>query len=231
MFDFCPHCGQTIGQQQTPGQVLMCMYCGKTIGTVSPPKEKVMVDRTDALIAGGTAARCPSCNQIVQVKVSGAVRSFVPHQTTGTPRKMCPQSGKPVPTGGPAPAAAPAPAPAPIQRPATSKDLSKYITRDFIRVVACAKDGDPKIEELTLEYLDKADRVRLQIDALRDILGADFRVKAYPAALGKPHLGLWGNAKMCVIAAKHPQGGYQQMSDADMHAVIADIRQAKQQFM
>src|SRR2546423_120248 len=83
----------------------------------------------------------------------------------------------------------------------------------------CGRAGDPKIEELTLEYLDKKDRVRLQIEALRDVLGTDFRLGPYPAALHRPHLAVWGNATHCVVAAKHDQGGFQLMADADLRQV------------
>jgi hypothetical protein len=110
------------------------------------------------------------------------------------------------------------------------KDLSAAMTRDRIKVVSCGRDGNPSIEELTLEYLDKNDRVRLQIDALRDVLGPDFRLLPYPPALNRPHLAVWGNAARCVVGRKHDQGGYQQLADADVQLVLADLGQHRPLF-
>ncbi|MGE3807767.1 MAG: hypothetical protein AB7K24_24145, partial [Gemmataceae bacterium] len=93
------------------------------------------------------------------------------------------------------------------------KDLSKYYTRETIRVIACPRQGDPTIEELQLEYLNKDDRLRIQAESMRDLIPGKFVMKPYPAALKKPHLGLWGNAQLCVIAKKHEKGGFQPMPD------------------
>jgi hypothetical protein len=220
MFSFCPHCGQTLEQNQAEGQTLVCRHCRKTIGTVASPRKEI-IDTTDELIRGGTAARCPSCEQVVETKTAVSGRSFVPHFTKSETRKMCPGSGKPVTTEHPAP----------IQRPPTSKDLSAFITRDFIKVVSCQSKGDIRIEELTLEYLDKADRIRLQIDALRDILGQQFRMKPYPPKLNRPHLAVWGNAGACVVARKHDHGGYQQIAEAEIQQVVNDVRENVQLFL
>jgi len=228
MFDFCHHCGNSIEQNQTVGQTLVCRTCGETIGVVSVPEQKKMIDGTQEAIASSTAARCSLCSQAVQVKMSGGVRSFVPHFVAGGPRKMCPNSGKPVPASA-APAAAPPPlnVPPPPERRlvmSSGKDLTAHMNREVIRVIACTRDGEPTIEQFTLEYLDKSDRVRLQIEALRDLLGAKFQMKAYPAALKRPHLGIWATPTLCVIARKHDQGGYQVMSDADLLQVVEDVR-------
>ena len=110
------------------------------------------------------------------------------------------------------------------------KDLSKYYSNEMIRVVACAKGQDATIEELSLRYLDKADRVRIQIEALREILGQSFRMKDYPASLGRPHLALWSNATGCVVAKKHPQGGYQPTTDAELMEIVGDLRTNSQLF-
>ena len=61
MFEFCHHCGRTIGQEQIEGRMLVCLYCGKEIGVVSSPK-KVVVDGTEELIrrAQPPAVRCAS---------------------------------------------------------------------------------------------------------------------------------------------------------------------------
>lgn len=219
MFDFCPHCGETIGQDQSVvGMEIKCRHCGHVIGTVSAAPKKVILDDTEKLLQGGTAARCAVCQQIVQVKTSAGGRSLVPHFDQPPAKKMCAGSGKPV--------VAPAPkAPPPsttIQGPVTSKDLSGHYTRDLLRVVACRMDCEPTIEELTLAYLDKSDRVRIQIDALREMLGKDFRMKAYPNSQ-RPDLGLWGNADQCVVARKHPQGGIASLSDTEIRAVIEDL--------
>lgn len=216
MFSFCPHCGGSIGQEQVPGQKLVCRHCGKRIGvivTLSP----VVVDRTQELIRLGTAAPCPLCKQLVELRTTGDARTFVPHQTTTGSRKICPNSGKLV-------------LPSPLQASAAArtsggKDLRALMTRDAIRVVSCQKDASPRIEELTLEYLDKADRVRIQIEALRDMLGSNFQMKPYPAPLKKTHLAVWGNATVCVIARKHAQGGYQPIADAEIASVLNDIGQ------
>ncbi len=168
----------------------------------------MMVDGTAEVIQSGRAAACPACLQAVEVKLSGSVRSFVPHFLPGQ-RKMCPKSGKSV--GDPE---------------ATSgvQKLAAYMTRELIKVVACRSDGEPTIELLNLEYLNKNDRVRLQIAALRDILGESFQMKPYPGLLRKPHLAVWGNTAMCVIAKTHDKGGYQPMTDAELFEVVKDIR-------
>src|SRR5436190_3558767 len=130
-----------------------------------------MIDPTEELVQRGLAARCPHCGQLVEVKARRTGKAFVPHYATVSQRKMCPGSGKEL-------AAAPA---VPSKTPA-GKDLSSFMTREVIRVVACRRETDPQIEELTLDYLDRSDRVRLQIEALRDLLGTDFRMKDYPAS-------------------------------------------------
>lgn len=219
MYSFCPHCGETIGQDQRQGHTLMCRYCGKLIGVVASPQTSPAIDEADALLRSGAAARCPVCGQLVQIKAAGAHKSLVPHQGLDKPPKMCPGGGKPL-TPVPVPAAT-----SPIQRPVTSKDLSAYVTRENIKVVACLKSGAVTIEELTLEYLDKSDRVRLQIDALRSILGAQFRMQPYPARLNRPDLAMWGNAAAVVVAQRHPQGGFQPMQEAVLRLVMADMQQ------
>ncbi len=223
MFDFCPHCGQTLGQEQLPGRVLSCLHCGRAIGTVAQPG-RVVNNEAVELIDRGAAARCPDCEQLVGTKTTGTVRSFVPHQGKEQ-RKICPQSGKALP-----PDPVPPQAASPIQRPATTKDLSAYIKREVIKVVACTRAGKITIEELVLEVLDRKDRVRLQIDALRELLGAEFRLGAYPAALGLPHLAVWGNVDMRMVAQKHPEGGYQAMTEEDLKRVVSDLQQQRQLF-
>jgi hypothetical protein len=98
------------------------------------------------------------------------------------------------------------------------------MTRDAVRLVSCRRGEEPRIEELALEYLDKTDRVRIQIEALRDILGASFRLRDYPAALAKPELAVWGHATACVIGKKHAQGGYETLSNAEIATVVQDCR-------
>jgi hypothetical protein len=178
-------------------------------------------NQTEELIRQGLAARCPTCHQVVETRANGTARSFVPHFLQAGQRKICPNSGKQVATE---------PAPAPLQRPPTGKDLSAFLTRDFLKVILSKREAEPSIEELTLEYLDKSDRVRLQIEALREMLGPDFRMKPYPRELQKPFLAVWGNAGACVIAKKHAQGGYQQMSDGEAKSVLEDINRHKALF-
>ena len=228
MYPFCPHCGQTLDGQQPTGQTLVCRHCGQVIGSVPSTPQRVVVDKTEELLRSGSTARCPLCQQVVELKSAGAAKSFVPHFGSATQRKMCPNSGKQVPASPSAPAVVPSPSP--IQRPHTSKDLSAFLTREFIKVISCQRDADPQIEELTLEYLDKKDRVRLQIDALRDILGAEFRLQAYPPQLQRPHLAVWGNASICVVGRKHPQGGYQPMPDEELRQALEEVRQHKPLF-
>jgi hypothetical protein len=113
---------------------------------------------------------------------------------------------------------------------ASGKDLSAYMTRDLIRVIACRRTVEPTIEDLTLDYLDKSDRVRMQIEALRDMLGQGFRMKDYPPPLQRPYLAVWGNAEACVVAKKHPQGGFESVPDADLMQVIGELRQQERLF-
>jgi len=214
MFSFCPYCGQTIGgSEQVEGKMLVCPACGKTIGMVAAPK-KVIVDQTEELIRKGKAACCQVCHQVVEVRAGG---TLVPHHARGQ-KKICPGSGKPYQAS------------EPPQPPAASKDLRASMTRDVIKMVLCKRNAEPSIEELTLEYLDKSDRVRLQIEALREMLGSDFRMKPYPPQLGRNDLALWGNAAAFVVARKHERGGYQQMPDADIAAVLEDIRNSRSAF-
>ena len=212
MFDFCPHCGQSIGQDQQPDQAIVCRDCGQTIGVVAKPEPVVVVHQADELIRQGVAARCPQCGQLVEVKVKGGVRSLAPH-FAGPDRKLCSTGGKPLAQSEPSPRPTPA-----------GKDLDAYMIRESIRVVSCRRGTLPRIEELTLAYLDKSDRVPIQIEALRDILGADFRMGDYPSALGKPHLAVWGSRTACVVGKQHERGGYQAMSDAEVAAVVEDLR-------
>jgi DNA-directed RNA polymerase subunit RPC12/RpoP len=93
-FNFCPWCGRSIGQDQSPGKVVTCKHCGLPIGKPDPPKKQV-IDQTQQVIQSGSAARCPLCQQVVQVKASGTGRAFVPHYRGGE-KKICPNSGKPV---------------------------------------------------------------------------------------------------------------------------------------
>jgi len=214
MFSFCPHCGQTIGgSEQVEGKMLVCPACGKPIGMMAAPK-KVLVDQTDELIRKGTAARCQVCHQVVEVRAGG---TLVPHHARGQ-KKICPGSGKPFQE------------PEPPRPPVERKDLNDLMTRDVIKVILCKRNAEPSIEELTLEYLDKSDRVRLQIEALRDMLGPDFRMKPYPPQLGRNDLALWGNAAAFVVARRHERGGYHQMSDADIAVVLEDIRNCRSMF-
>jgi hypothetical protein len=214
MFSFCPHCGNSIDQEQRAGQAVVCIHCHKPIGAVLKDAPPVVVDQAEELIRTGAAARCPLCQQLVELRGL----AFAPHFTAGV-RKLCAQSGKPL-----APAA-PMPPPA-----AGGKDLSAFMTRESIRVVSCRRGAQPRIEELTLEYLDKHDRVRLQIDALRDILGPDFRLRDYPATLGRTGLAVWSNQAACVVGKLRTDGGYQSMSDAEIAVVLADLRQPGEAF-
>jgi DNA-directed RNA polymerase subunit RPC12/RpoP len=214
MFSFCPHCGQTIGgTEQVPGKMLVCRECGKPIGIVAAPK-KVMVDQTEELIRQGSAVRCQVCNHLIEVKAGGIL---VSHYAPGQ-KKICPGSGKPVQRA------------APSKAPAQGQDLGAMMARDVIKVILCKGNAEPTIEELTLEYLDKSDRVRLQIEALRDMLGASFRMKPYPLEHGKANFATWSSTAAFVVARKHQDGGYQPMSDADLNAVLDDIRKNRPVF-
>ncbi len=209
MFEFCPHCGQFAEGVQLPGQVVACRHCGRTIGSPAAAAAPVVIRQADELIRQGTAAPCPACGQLVERRGI----AFAPHFTPAAPRKLCPQSGKPVaPPGAPAPACG-------------GKDLRALMTRDVVRLVSCRRGAPPRVEELTLEYLDKSDRVRLQIEALREMLGPTFRLCDYPAQLGRPQLAVWAGPDQCVVGKRHERGGYQALSDAEIAAVVTDLRQ------
>lgn len=221
-YNYCPHCGEIIGQNQVAGQMLTCTSCGKQIGVVADNPQKPALDPAEESIRQGRAGRCPACGQAVEVK--GPARTFVPHYAAGL-KKMCPGSGKPSATAPASPSPAPAASPTPamsVKMPG-GRDLSKYYTRDLIRVILYRKGVGATIEELTLEYLDKADRVRIQIEALREILGPSFRMKDYPPSLGRTYLAVWGNADACVVAKKHERGGYEPMNDAEIPQIIGQI--------
>ena len=89
MYDFCPHCGQTIEQEEIAGQMLVCIHCNKPIGFVQELENAPAQDASPA-------ARCPVCQQLVELKTVGVNRTLVPHYRAGT-RKICPGSGKPSP--------------------------------------------------------------------------------------------------------------------------------------
>jgi hypothetical protein len=213
MFEFCPLCGQTIEQDQVAGRMLACGICGKDIGFVGAV-QRAAGDEIEARIRAGIAARCPECQQAVDLKTSATGRTLVPHYGLSAPRKICPGSGKSIAAEPPAVATQPA-----------SKDLSKWMTRDVLKVLYAPKNAEPRIEVLTLEYLDKSERVRIQIEALREILGSDFRLCDYPASLHRPHLAVWASSEACVVAKRHQAGGFESISDADVLAVLADLRQ------
>lgn len=221
MFSFCHHCGGAINQEQVVGQRLVCRSCKKEIGVVEAEPERIIVDKTEALVQSGKVAKCPECQRLVEIREKKGRRSLAPHMGAG-PSRMCIFSGKPAP-------AVPTPADVP-QRPRTSKDLSGYVTHESITVVACGKTGDPTFEMLTLDYLDKTDRVRVQIDAVRDILGGAFKMRSYPEALKRPHLAVWSTPTRCVVARRHAQGGYEAMPDADLPALAEEIRKFRNLF-
>jgi hypothetical protein len=216
VYDFCPHCSQTIEQEQIAGRMLVCTHCGKDIGFVGAV-QRASVPETEELIRGGTAGRCPVCAKAVELKTTGASRTLVPHYGASATRRLCPGSGKAVSADPPAP-------PTEKKSPA-GKDLRALMTRDVIKVIFQTKGGEPRIEVLTLEYLDKTERVRIQIEALREMLGQDFPMRDYPSSLNKPHLALWISADDCVVANKYEHGGYESIADAEVMAVLADLRQ------
>jgi hypothetical protein len=209
MAEFCPHCGE-IGGLVRKEQTLFCARCGKQAGVIAPVERQV-VNEVDERIRQGTAARCSVCQQLVELRGDALAR----HWSPGVARKLCPGSGKPLTAAtGTAPGKA-------------GKDLSASMTRDTIRLVSCRKGAAPQIEELTLAYLDKRDRVRVQIDALRDILGPKFQLCDYPAALGRPHLAIWiaPETAMCVVGKRHEQGGYQSMTETEIAEIMTDLQQ------
>lgn len=102
MYDFCPHCSQTIEQEQVAGRMLVCAHCGKDIGFVGAV-QRVAVADTEELIRAGTVGRCPVCAQAVELKTTGGSKTFVPHYGPSAARKLCPGSGKRVAVDPPAP--------------------------------------------------------------------------------------------------------------------------------
>jgi DNA-directed RNA polymerase subunit RPC12/RpoP len=215
VYDFCPHCSQSIEQEQIAGRMLVCARCGKDIGFVGAV-QRAAVAETEELIRGGTVGRCPVCAQAVELKTTGVSRTFVPHYGASAPHKLCPGSGKPV---------AADPPPAVKKKRPSGSDLHAFMRRDVIKVIFWSKGADPRIEVLTLEYLEKTERVQIQIEALREMLGQDFRMRDYPSSLNKPDLALWISPADCVVAKKHDHGGYDAIADAEVTAVLADIRQ------
>ena len=90
MFEFCPHCGQTIEQEEVQGQILLCIHCGKEIGLVIESARATVLDMEPG---AGKAARCGVCGQLVELKSAGGRRTFVPHYAAGQ-KKICAGSGK-----------------------------------------------------------------------------------------------------------------------------------------
>lgn len=219
MFDFCPHCGQTIEHEQVKGQMLVCANCGLDIGFAGSV-DRAIIDESAQLIRTGKAALCPQCRQVVEVKSSNDGKRFVPHYQSKDARKICSGSGK----------ATPAPSPITEPKPSAGKDLSAHMARDVIKVIYCPREGEPRIEVLTLRYLDKSERVRVQIEALREMMGGDFRMKEIPADLKKPHLAMWTSIDGCVVAMKHEKGGYQSIGDDDVAAMLAELRNRRDAF-
>ncbi|MBY0524630.1 MAG: hypothetical protein K2R98_14600 [Gemmataceae bacterium] len=93
MIDFCIHCGRNIGNAPSPNGIITCQTCGKSF-KLAPAAPKQMIDANEDLIRRGVAARCSLCQQVVEVKGTGA-KAFVPHFLKGE-RKMCRNSGKPI---------------------------------------------------------------------------------------------------------------------------------------
>lgn len=215
MFDFCPHCGQTIEHEQVVGQMLVCAQCGKDIGFVGAV-DRAVVSEAERQIRTGQAAVCSSCGQIVELRSIGPAKSYAAHYPSAGAKKICPGSGKP--------------AAQPETKAPTGRDLSSYMTRGVIQVLYCPRAGEPRIDVLTLDYLDKSQRVRIQIEALREMMGADFRIMEYPPSLNRPHLALWGSAEACVVASKHEQGGFQSLTDDDFAAVLTDVMHKRHLF-
>lgn len=103
-YNFCPHCGRPVNQDQKPGQKLWCRWCGKDMaaastvassvsaGTVHTAKQ--LVDRSDDPIKQGKAARCRFCGQVVETRGSGEARTFVPHYNPSKGKKICISSGR-----------------------------------------------------------------------------------------------------------------------------------------
>ena len=87
MYAFCPHCGQTIEQEQTDGCMLVCIHCGEPIGMVGEALAETAEPRVS-----GNAARCGQCGQLVEI--ASATKTFVPHYRSEETRKICPGSGK-----------------------------------------------------------------------------------------------------------------------------------------
>ncbi len=105
MFNFCPHCGKGINQQQAPGQKLFCRSCGKDIGTPSVVSAAIqaapivsrgkVIDKSEEPIAQGKAARCRFCSQVVETRGQGDAKTFVPHYNVKDgKKKICVSSGR-----------------------------------------------------------------------------------------------------------------------------------------
>jgi DNA-directed RNA polymerase subunit RPC12/RpoP len=205
MFDFCPHCGQTIEVEQVVGRMLVCGMCGKDVGFVGGVERRPQAE-SESRIQAGAAARCPLCDQVVEIKRA----SLVPHYRLDATKKICPGSGKPAPVAGTASTG--------------HAKLDAHMTRDVVKVLSCTRSGDARIEVLTLEYLDKSERVRIQIEALREMLGHDFQMRDYPAPLNRLNLVTWVGDDACVVARRHERGGFQSIADTEISMVLEELR-------
>ena len=150
MFEFCPHCGQTVEQEQIVGNMLVCQKCGKDIGFVGAV-QRSGVTETEQRLPAGTAAACPNCQQIVELTTTGAAKRSC-RITATRARSVRAAASRLV-------SLQPPPQP-------RARTWLRFMTRDVIKLVYCPKNAVLRIEVLTLEYLDKSDRVRIQVEAL-----------------------------------------------------------------
>jgi hypothetical protein len=213
MFSFCPHCGELVQQEQRPGEVLFCQRCGREIGQVPV----AAAPRPQAVSLPESAARCPACGQVVEVRHTAGGRTLVPHYQAGS-RRICPNSGK----AAPAVSAASLPSTGPAA-------LARWRRREVLRLACCRRDGSPQVEEIVLEYLAPGDRQILQQETLKQLLGDPYSLHPYPISWGQ-HLGVWRSVTACVVAQRGPGGELQSLSENELSQVLAELAQQRAAF-
>ena len=87
MLNFCPTCGSSIGQNQVAGQAVMCNNCGRVIGVATEGPKKVVVDKTEELIKGGTVGRCRRASRLCSSR--GPTRPGPSYPIMPPGRKRC----------------------------------------------------------------------------------------------------------------------------------------------
>ena len=207
MFSFCHHCGGAINQEQVVGQRLVCRSCKKEIGVVEADEPERVVDKTNALVQSGKVARCPECHRLVEIREKKGRRSMAPHMGAGPSRHVHLQrqtrAGHPQRR----------------RRTATPRHLQGPFRLHHARIDHGHRpwqDRRPYLRapQARIPRQDGpgagADRRRPRHFG-RGIQDVELSRRAQAASPG--HLV---GATRCVVARRHPQGGYETIPDADL---------------